>query len=320
MKENFEEQESAFVVRQFGALVAAGLTEDEAQSRLAEVLGERAVERLQVPIPEQTGRSAIDEAEIVSVAGAAGGSAAAARVALAAACEEARVLALDWWRPIRAFLLYAVFLLAAGVALATYFLAHVLPVFSGFSRRLGAPHGGVAGWILVLDGIRLFGPLVLLALLILLFGAAFYAAQRRIAKLRPFPLYGRTPWLYGRTGRRYRMLRLLELLEVLRQAGVPGERALSESMRMVRWNPPVPIQIRGLPLGTWLEQAVRLGTLGAELDWQRNRAWEGLQASLELWRDRWIFLARVVFYALIGYLVIILYLPIFSIALTQGIL
>jgi hypothetical protein len=44
-----------------------------------------------------------------------------------------------------------------------------------------------------------------------------------------------------------------------------------------------------------------------------------VQSQLELSRDRLILFSRVVFYLLIGYMVTVLYLPVFSLASTIGV-
>lgn len=318
MKHAAEAENRAFVVRQFGSLVAAGLTEAEALVCLREALGDAALAGLEgdsLPdSPEVRGGSDA----LVAAAEVGGGSAAVARVAYAQLCGEARVLALAWWRPARTFLLYATVLLAAAVSLAANFVVFLLPRFAGFATMMGASRGGVAGWILSFGAIRLFGPLALLALLIVALASLLFTARRRIAALNPLPFAVSGTWPYGRSGRHYRVLRVLEYAAVLHEAGVAAAESLEQALRLVRWPGGKPLAEGHARLGQWLEQSIQLDTFRAELDWQRERAWNELQSSLELARDRTLLLARIVFYGLIGYLVVILYLPIFSLARTTG--
>lgn len=319
MKDDAGTRESDFIVRQYGNLAALGLDDGAIRSRLAEVLGERALASLDAKTarPGETRPRGSDD--LAAAVAAAGGDAATGRVAFASACDEARVLALAWWRPVRAFLLYAIFLLAAGALLAAFFFEHVLPVFARFSASMGAPFGGTAGWLMAVGGLRLFGPLALLALLIALFGAGLYVIRRRVAALRPLPGLVRWPWLYGRSGASYRVLLVLEYAAVFSRAGVARDKSLKEALRLARWPAAKEFAVRRRPLGDWLSNAANLGTWEAEIDWQREFAWGQMQTHFELTRDRFVFFARIVFYALIGYLVLLLYLPIFSLAQMMGI-
>ena len=55
------------------------------------------------------------------------------------------------------------------------------------------------------------------------------------------------------------------------------------------------------------------------LEWQRRLHWSRAQAQLELSRDRLTLFSRVVFYILIGIMVTVLYIPIFTVASMFGV-
>lgn len=167
-------------------------------------------------------------------------------------------------------------------------------------------------------GWRLIGPLALVALLMCLFFAVMWSIRFRMAGLMPLRGTTRLPWLYGKSGSRYRDLVCLEYTAILNQAGVPMSDAVIEGPGLVDWPGRERLGERS-PDDSWgLEQAVELGTAADELEWQRRIAWSAAQTSLELSRDRFILFSRVLFYMLIGYLVIILYMPIFTLAMSIG--
>ena len=56
-----------------------------------------------------------------------------------------------------------------------------------------------------------------------------------------------------------------------------------------------------------------------ELEWQRRLHWTTAQAQLESSRDRLILASRVLFYILVGVMVTVLYVPIFSVASMVGV-
>lgn len=307
--------ERDFVARQYASLLASGLDEQMARERLNAVLGADAVQLLNVPDSTEARESVRVADRLCAAAAEAGGDPAAVYGAFAVSCGEARLFALDWWRPIRAFLLYVLFLLAFAVFLSAFYVTCVLPKFVRFDTLAKVGHGGAADWILAGDSWRLFAPLVFAAVLICLFAATLYLVRLRVARLVPFAGSGRWPWLYGRSGSGYRLLLYLEYVAALVQGRVSGSsatalalRALGSTVRKVPKDGKVPVDGR-------LRQADRLGTFDAELEWQRRRAWSFAQTRLELSRDRLILFSRVVFYVLIGYLVTLLYLPIFTLAM-----
>ena len=304
-----------FVARQYANLLASGLDEQVARDRLEDVLGAAAVRLLDPHDSTQAGGAGRVANGLAAAATEAGGDAAAVYGAFALSCGEARLFALDWWRPIRAFLLYVLFLLAFAVFLSAFYVTSVLPKFVEFDKLTGVGHGGAAGWILAGDSWRLFAPLVLAAILILLFVIVLYALRWRLSRLAPLAGLERWPWLYGRSGSGYRLLLYLEYLAILVQGRVAASSAIGLAQRWACRGEQKVVKGVGGSLGKRLEKADRLGTFDAELEWQRRRAWSVAQSRLELSRDRLILFSRVVFYLLIGYLVTVLYLPIFTLAM-----
>jgi hypothetical protein len=115
------------------------------------------------------------------------------------------------------------------------------------------------------------------------------------------------------------MLRCLEFAAAIKASGAADALVLEHAMQAAGWPAGDELKADGDALGEKLRQAERLGTFGAELEWQRRLHWSTTQAHLELSRDRLILLARVLFYILIGSMVTVLYLPIFSIASMIGV-
>lgn len=315
MKGPKRNDERDFVARQYASLLASGLDEQMARERLNTVLGADAARLLNVRDSTDKGESGRVADRLGAAAAEAGGDAAAVYGAFALSCGEARLFALDWWRPIRAFLLYVLFLLAFAVFLSAFYVTYVLPKFVRFDTLAKVGHGGAADWILAGDSWRLFAPLAFAAVVICLFAATLYLVRLRVARLAPFAGSGRWPWLYGRSGSGYRLLLYLEYVAALVRGRVAASSAMDLALRgLVGTGQKTPRDGK-LPVESRLRQADRLGTFDAELEWQRRRAWSLAQSRLELSRDRLILLSRVVFYVLIGYLVTVLYLPIFTLAM-----
>lgn len=310
-----------FVTRQYAGLIASGMNEDAARTRLREVLGDTALHFLgahgEASHGDRSGHPG-SAARLMEAATSLGGNAAEAHAAFAHATDEARLLALDWWRPIRTFLLYIAFLLALAVAIAILFTLYVLPTFSHLDATMAMPvQDGTAYW--ANDMLRLFAPLVAIVALLVVLAVLWFRMRQRMARLRPFAGLSRFPWLYGRSGTAYHALLCLEYASALKAGGVPDAAVLDPALRLANWPRDQPFQTRQNPLGKKLEQAQRLGTFAAELAWQRRLYWSHAQSHLELSRDRLTLFSRVIFYILIGYMVTVLYMPIFSIASLFGV-
>lgn len=316
MKRRHIEETRDFVARQYADLIDRGLDEETARLRLDEVLGEGAANMLVPDESEDNEKPASIVHALIRLGHKMDGDPASVRAAFVHSSGEARLFALDWWRPIRTFLLYILLLLALAVLLVAYYLVNLLPKFVHFSEMMHVHNGGAAGWIMSGHGWRLIAPLAIVALLMLLFFAIMFFVRLRLAGLRPLPGAGRWPLLYGRSGAAYRTLLYLEYASVLLQGRVLASDALSAAQKLIGWNGKRTLRSGKVPVNTRLEQAVELGTLENELDWQRRVVWSKAQSCLELSRDRLILFSRVVFYLLIGYLVAVLYLPIFTLAMS----
>jgi hypothetical protein len=317
---NIDDQRD-FVTRQYANLVASGLDADAARARLGEVLGKTAVEYLDVRddnADEARAGGRATATRLMETAETLGGIAADTQAALVHSLAEARLFALDWWRPIRTFLLYILFLLGLAVFIAIIYTVWVLPAFSHLDQTL-AMRGGAASWIMARGAIRLFAPLIVMAILFVLLATLWYRMRLRLARLAPLAGPSRFRPLHGRSGTAYRALLCLEYASVLKAGGVADAAVLDPALRMAQWPSGKPFQVRESHLDEGLKQAERLGTFGAELEWQRRLHWSHAQSDLELSRDRLILFSRILFYILIGIMVTTLYLPIFSIASTFGV-
>lgn len=306
-----------FVTRQYASLVANGMSVESAMARLQEVLGKTAVEFLEPDgKPAEAGTAGAEDvaAQLANAAADAGGNPADTRAAFMHSVAEAKLFALDWWRPIRTFLLYVLFLLAVAVAIAVLYAAAVLPSFRSLDQTM-AVSGGAASRIMAHAAIRLFAPLILMAILLALLLTLWRRMRLCMAALRPLPGSSRFAWLFG-GGADYRALLYLEYASALTAGGAGDAAVLAPARVLVGRHaetlPPSP----GNTLDEKLEQAVELGTFASELDWQRRLHWSLAQSQLEMSRDRLILFSRVLFYILIGYMVTVLYLPIFSVANT----
>lgn len=318
MKKRRIEESREFVARQFASLMAGGHDEQAAHSRIEQVLGADAVRMLEGEEPESPGRVTAAARKLAKAADELGADKASVQAGLVQSLGEARLMALDWWRPVRTFLLYLLLLLAIAVGLVAFYLRDLLPKFVSFSEMMRVQSGGAAGWIMSGHGWKLIGPLVLAALLMGLFFAVMWSIRFRLAGLLPLRGTARLPWLYGKSGSSYRDLLRLEYTAILSQAGAPMSDAVIKGPGLVDW--PGRERPGGRsPDDSWgLEQAVELGTAADELEWQRRIVWSQAQTRLELSRDRFILFSRVLFYMLIGYLVIMLYMPIFTLAMSVG--
>ena len=317
---NIDDQRD-FVTRQYANLVAGGLNAEAAQARLEEVLGKAAVAYLNVNDSKTDDARAggkVPATRLIKTAKALGGSAADAHAALLLSLAEAHLFALDWWRPVRTFLLYILFLLGLAVFVAVIYTFWVLPAFSHLDHTL-ALRDGAASWIMAEGAIRVFAPLILMAILLALLATLWFRMRLRIAGLAPFTGPSRFPTLHGRSGTAYQALLCLEYASVLKAGGVADAAVLDPALHLAHWPSGNPFQVRGSRVGEGLKQAERLGTFGAELEWQRRLYWSHAQSDLELSRDRLILFSRILFYVLIGIMVTTLYLPIFSLANTFGV-
>lgn len=318
MRKRRIEENREFVARQFASLKGEGYDEQTARSRIEQVLGADAVRMLESGQPESPGRGTATARKLAKAADALGADKASVQAGLVQSLGEARLMALDWWRPVRTFLLYLLLLLAIAVGLVAFYLLDLLPKFVAFSEMMHVQSGGAAEWIMSGHGWRLIGPLLLAALLMCLLFAVMWSIRFRMAGLMSLRGTSRLPWLYGKSGSSYRDLIRLEYTAILNQAGVPMADAVIEGPDLVDW-PGRERQGEVSPDDSWgLEQAVELGTAADELEWQRRIAWSQAQTRLELSRDRFILFSRVLFYMLIGYLVIMLYMPIFTLAMSVG--
>ena len=307
-----------FVTRQYANLVANGLNADAARARLEEVLGKTAVKCLDAADHEAGASGKAAATRLMEAAKALGGSAADTQAALLRSLAEAHLFALDWWRTIRTFLLYILFLLGLAVFIAVIYAVFVLPAFSHLDQTL-AMRGGAANWIMAKGAIRLFAPLIVMAILFALLATLWFRMRLRIASLVPLTKPSRIRSLRGRSGTAYQALLCLEYASVLKAGGVADAAVLEPALRLAQWPSGKPFQCRGSRLGEGLEQAQRLGTFAAELDWQRRLYWCHAQSHLELSRDRLMLFSRVLFYILVGIMVTVLYIPIFSIASFFGV-
>ncbi|HZX72322.1 MAG TPA: hypothetical protein VFE77_16065 [Rhodanobacter sp.] len=308
-----------FVTRQYAHLVANGLNEASARARLQEVLGAAAVEFLGGTDADATRAGGAGVADrLIEAARRLGGSTADVQAALIHSLGEARLFALDWWRPVRTFLLYILFLLGFAVLIAIIYTIFVLPAFSQLDQTLGV-RGGAAGWITANGAIRLFAPLLVMAILLAILAAVWFRMRQHMARLEPLVGQPRFGWLHGGSATAFEMLRCLEFAAALKAAGVADVAVLEPALHVAGWRAGEPLQAGGNPLGEKLTQAERLGTFGAELEWQRRLHWSTTQAQLELSRDRLILFSRVLFYILIGIMVSVLYIPIFSVASMVGV-
>ena len=313
---NMDDQRD-FVTRQYANLVASGLHAETARARLEQVLGKTAVEYLDGRADETGAAGKVPTARLIEAAKALGGSPADTHAALLRSLAEAHLFALDWWRPIRTFLLYILFLLGVAVFIAVIYTVWVLPAFSHLDQTL-ALRGGAASWILAKGAIRLFAPLIVMAILFVLLATLWLRMRLRIAKLVPLGGPSRISSLQARSGSAYQALLCLEYASVLKAGGVADAAVLEPALRLAQWPSEKPFQCRGSRLGEALKQAEQLGTFAAELNWQRRLYWCHAQSQLELSRDRLILFSRVLFYILVGIMVTVLYIQIFSVASMFG--
>lgn len=306
-----------FVTRQYATLVGDGLDPGTARARLEDVLGKPALEYLD-------GRGAASTATdtmttpLMDAAKALGGSPVDTHAAWLHSLGEAQLFALDWWRPVRTFLLYILFLLGLAVFIAIIYTVFVLPAFGHLDQTL-AVRGGAADGVMAKGAIRLFAPLVVMAILFALLAMSCSRTRHRMATLAPLMGFSRKISMQGGSGSAYQSLICIECASALRAGGVAEEAVLDPALRLAQWPSGTPLKIGDHDLGTELDQARRLGTFGAELEWQRRLHWSRAQSQMELSRDRLILFSRVLFYVLIGALVTVLYLPIFSIANVFGV-
>lgn len=309
-----------FVARQYANLVASGMNEESARARLHDVLGDDALRSIgsdgrggDADYPD----TANTAARLADTAKQLGGSVANTQAAMIQSLAEARLFALDWWRPARTFLLYILFLLGFALVIAIIYAVFVLPAFSHLDATMGMAGRGAAEWITRKGELRLFAPLIVMAVLLALLAMVWWRMRRSIAQLEPFAT-SRFAWLHGRSGTAYRALLCLEYASILKAGGVADAAVMDPALRLAGWPSGQAFASGGSLLGDNLQQAERLGTFEAELDWQRRLHWSTTQSQLELARDRLILAARVLFYILIGIMVTVLYIPIFSIASTFG--
>lgn len=313
------DDERDFVARQYAYLVADGLNGESARARLGEVLGHASLALLdhQAHSPQDTNAAPLS-ARLLDTARRLGGNPAATQAAWIHSLAEARLFALDWWRPIRTFLLYILFLLGMAIVVAIIYTVWVLPAFSQLNQSLAVP-GGAASWIMSKGAIRLFAPLLAMAILLVLLATLWFRMRLRMARLEPLAGHTRFPWLYGASGTAYRALACLEFASALNAGGVADTALLDPALRLAGWPEGQPLKLRGRRLDESLKQAERLGTFAAELEWQRRLHWSTAQAQLEMSRDRLILFSRVLFYILIGIMVTVLYIPIFTVASMFGV-
>lgn len=307
-----------FVIRQYANLVAAGLDADAARARLREVLGAAAVEPLAdhaapaaTSTPVDTGISA----RLVEAVRRMNGGVADAQAAILHAQSEAQLFALDWWRPIRTFLLYVGFLLALAVAIAALYVSWILPVFGQLDQAMHV-HGGAAGWITADGAVRVFVPLVLMAIAIAALALRWRRVRVRMARLES--LAGRSR-RRGRAAAAFDVLRCLQCAAALKAAGAVDAQVMKAALEVAGWPSGEALQTGRYRPGQALDQALRLGTFDAELAWQLRLGTSMALSRLELSRDRSILFARVLFYVLIGVMVTVLYLPLFSVASMIGV-
>lgn len=308
-----------FVTRQYAHLLASGLDEPAAHARLREVLGADAVALLGGDAaggPTRLADAGVG-ARLAAAAKELGGSVAGAQAAFIHSLAEARLFALDWWRPVRTFLSYMLFLLGLALVIAIIYAVFVLPAFSHLDQTLGVR--GAADWITANGAIRLFAPLLVMAVVLALLATRWLRMRRRMARLQPLGGRTRAEWLGGKGTAAYQVLRCLEFAAALKAAGVADAAVLEPALRVAGWPTGTPLRCGADALGEKLAQAGRLGTFGAELEWQRRLHWSTTQTQLESSRDRLILASRVLFYILIGVMVTVLYIPIFSVASMVGV-
>lgn len=298
-----------FVARQFAALLAGGMNEDSARARIREVVGDDALRN----IGGEESATANTTTRLAETAKRLGGNAANTQAAWIQSLAEARLFALDWWRPVRTFLLYILFLLGFAVVIAIIYSVFVLPAFSHLDATMGMAGSGAAEWLQRKGELRLFAPLIVMAILLVLLATVWWRMYRSVAKLEPFGA-SRFAWLHGRSGSAYRALLCLEYASILKAGGVADDQTMDAARQLAAWPAGTPLASGGEDFGEHLAQAGRLGTFEAELDWQRRIHWSTAQSQLELSRDRLILAVRVLFYILVGILVTVLYVPIFSVA------
>lgn len=305
-----------FVTRQYAHLLASGLDEPAAHARLREVLGADAVALLgggdAADGPARFADAGLGP-RLAAAAKELGGSAAGVQAAFIHSLAEARLFALDWWRPVRTFLSYVLFLLGLALVIALIYATYVLPAFSHLDRTLGVH--GAADWIAANGAIRLFAPLLVMAIVLVLLATRWLRMRRRMAQLQPLGR-ARAGWLDGKSAAAYQVLRCLEFAAALKAAGATDAAVLEPALRVAGWPAGTPLAGE---LGEKLAQAERLGTFGVELEWQRRLHWTTAQAQLESSRDRLILASRVLFYILVGVMVTVLYIPIFSVASMVGV-
>lgn len=176
-----------FVTRQYANLIARGMDTQEAQARLSAVLGESAIEFLESDAKEKGSTTTTTASRLTRTAQDLGGSIPDTHAAFMSSVYEARLFALDWWRPIRTFLLYILFLLAVAIALAAYFYASVLPEFAIFDKNMHVHGQGAASWLMSDGAMRLFGPLIVIAILLVILTAVWFWMRFRMARLQPWP-------------------------------------------------------------------------------------------------------------------------------------
>lgn len=302
-----------FVARQYAHLVARGLDDASARLRLREVMGDAATAALDgSPSAALAGDDhGSTSRRVLERVRQLGGDSARAQAVLIQARDQARLLALDWWRPVRSFLLYVLFLVALAAVIATIYLLLVLPAFSQLGQTIGSGDDAGLG---VSSGLRVLAPVLLMAAWLASLTARWRRDYRRMARFEP---------LAGATSRpgtdAMQVLRCVEFAMAIQASGVAESAVLPAALDVAGWPSGQPLVAFGEALGERLTQAGRLGTLDAELDWQRRVQWSAAQARLDLSRDRLMLAARVLFYILIGSMVTVLYLPIFSVASMIGV-
>jgi hypothetical protein len=220
--------------------------------------------------------------------------------ALRESLAEARALAADTRDRLPADVFYSGLLLLVAALLGALWLVYLAPEYAALVALLGAQLPALSEAIV--DGPWLiFGPLALLAAALMTIATAGYRLAAAMETLAPLP----TAWIKAAAGRRaaraHERWRLTTLASARVHAGVEPADAAREAVAAGQ----------DVELERELRLALELGLAAHELEHQRQRSLLDYRGALELRRTISLRALHIAIAAVVGAIVIAIYLPIF---------
>jgi len=221
--------------------------------------------------------------------------------------ESAAIQAKEYWNGFSSLISYMISVLVITILVTSMFVTKVLPQFQETFSTFGAELPMLTKF--VLGNELIFTGLILFMFLVIVLSALFFIyIKERVSGLSPLSAYCRFIPGFMSLYKVYGYFLFVQYLNVLNKSKLSDEIALKNAEELSD------IRFSGEKLSAWFEVmkvSGRLGSIEKEINYQNVQIYSLLTEKIISVRNRMTLFFRVFLSALIGLLVVAMYLPIF---------